>query len=335
MKWLLRIACTVMVALNLAAAQPSRLIDQVYPVFPFSSIDDGTSRSVLDTVLYPIFGDECALEAVTVGIQGWGRISGMNVFGDLEKAQRLEFNGSENFTVVGALVFFEKPGIVGNSAVNCKIYSEHPTTGAPFATKGFSNAVKMSEILFDEETPVATPFSFADGVDVNLTEPGFFVSVDFSNLYASRDTLVILQTIPDCGDGGNSWELHSDGVSWLPISSFSTWGINADFLITAVVDFNDPTSVNDFISSRNLKLFPASPNPAQDHVQLNFSLEKPESVDIEVYDQQGRLIHREQKKSQSGKCNHLLNTSDLENGIYYYRLLTPSISLASRFLVSR
>lgn len=158
MKQLLKIACTVAVALNLAAAQPARLIDQVYPVFPLPSIDDGTSRSVFDTVLYPIFGDECALEAVTVGIQGWGRISGMNVFGDLEKAQRLEFNGSENFTVVGALVYFEKPAIVGNSAVNCKIYSEHPTTGAPFATKGFSNAVKMSEILFDEETPVLLLF---------------------------------------------------------------------------------------------------------------------------------------------------------------------------------
>jgi hypothetical protein len=41
-------------------------------------------RNVLETVYYPTFGDECARDLVTIGIEmGWGRVSGMNFFGDL------------------------------------------------------------------------------------------------------------------------------------------------------------------------------------------------------------------------------------------------------------
>lgn len=336
MKGVINAFFLIIIVVYQLSAQSARSYDTIYPGYLWSGVYDGNSRNVLDTVFYPVFGDECALEAVTVGIEGWGRISGMNFFGDLEKAQLLEFQGSDQFQVVAALVFFEKPGIVGNSAVNCKIYDRNPETGAPRAVKGFSNAVRMTEIQFNESRPVATAFSFEDGVEVNLTESRFFVSVDLSNLYASRDTLVVLQTVPDCGDGSNTWELHNDGVSWYPISSFSTWGINADFLMTAVVDFNDPTNVNDYISSNDLRLYPASPNPVSDKVWFNFSLDTPNPVEISVFDQQGHLIHRSHKQFYpTGRHAHEYYTGDLPGGLYYYRLHTPGGTICSRFILNR
>ncbi|MCB0689627.1 MAG: T9SS type A sorting domain-containing protein [Saprospiraceae bacterium] len=317
-------------------SQNNRLVAKVYPGYSLPSLMHNDARNVLDTVFYPVHGDECTLEIVTIGIQGWGRISGMNFFGDLEKAQRLQFDGSDNFTVVGALVFFEKPGIVGDGSVNCKVYSVDPTSGAPQAIKGFSNAVKMTEIMVPDSVPVPTYFSFEQGVDVNLSEPEFFVSVDFSKLYATRDTLVILQTIPECGDGGNTWELHNDGISWFPISSSFSWEINADFLINAVVDFNDPTSTSDYVSAGNLKIYPAYPNPVKSEVNLKFTINELSKVEVQVFDAAGSLIE-EKSMGMMPQGDHelILNTSNYSNGTYLYRIKTTYASLVSRFEVAK
>ena len=177
--------------------QYTRQADFAYPGFRLPDVDQSTdSRMVLETVNFPTFGDECALEMVTVGLNtGWGRISGMNVFGDREKAQRLKFTGSDSYLVIGVFVFFEKPAVVGDGTINCKIYSVNPDTGAPLAIKGFSNSVKVSEVIAPDSLARATPFTFDAGVEVLLNEPLFFASIDFSNLYNSEDTL---GDSPDC-----------------------------------------------------------------------------------------------------------------------------------------
>lgn len=329
--------CFSLLLLGAAYGQVSRSPGEIFPGYSNLGDEKNVSRNVLDTVFYPVYGDECDLEKVTIGIQqGWGRISGMNFFGDLEKAQRLEFNATENFTVVGALVYFEKPAIVGNGAVNCKIYSVHPATGAPFAIKGFSNAVKMTEIIKPESVPVATPFSFEDGVEVNLTEPQFFVSVDFSNLYASRDTLVILQSIPECGDGNNTWELHNDGVSWYPISSSFSWELNSDFLIAAVVDFSDPTSTDDYIKIEDFMLHPAFPNPSANSITLNYSLKRKVSLKIQIYNQSGMFISGfDEVDGNPGRHSFEIDISQYSAGNYYYRIISNEGSITSRFTVLR
>ena len=104
---------------------------------------------------------------------------------------------------------------------------------------------------------------------------------------------MILQTVPECGDGGDTWELFADGTSWTPISSSDSWEMNADFLISAVVDFNDPTSLDSYIAEDGLKIHPVYPNPASGEVNLSYTIDqnKP-SIVVLIYDQQGVQISR-------------------------------------------
>jgi len=83
-----------------------------------SKSEIGTLRSTQEEVFFPTFGDECTFDLVTVGIRNqWGRVSGMNGLGDREKAQLLTFEGSEAYRVVGAMVWFERPAIVGDGTL--------------------------------------------------------------------------------------------------------------------------------------------------------------------------------------------------------------------------
>jgi hypothetical protein len=290
---------------------------------------------VLDTVNFPTFGDECTLELVTIGINsGWGRVSGMNVFGDKEKAQRLQFTGSDSYMVVGALVFFERPSIVGDGTINCKIYSVNPGNGAPFAIKGFSNSVKVSEVIPPDSLARPTLFRFDAGVEVELDEPLFFASIDFSNLYNTEDTLVILQTIPECGDGGDTWELFADGTSWTPISSSDSWEMNADFIISAIVDFNDPTSLESYISRLGLKIHPVVPNPASGALNLSYSIDHNMVVLVHIFDQQGQLLERlDLGLQQIGKHHQPVAIKNWPAGQYYYRISAGQTALTSRFQI--
>ena len=331
--WCVLIFCLLPLTLT---GQATRQSASIYSTFRLPDVQQSpNSRMVLETVNFPTFGDECASELVTVGLtNGWGRISGMNVFRDREKAQRLKFEGSDSYLVVGTLVFFEKPAIVGDGTINCKIYNVNPDNGAPFAIKGFSNSVKVSEVIPPDTTARATPFSFDAGVEVQLNEPMFFASIDFTNLYGTEDTLVILQTIPECGDGGDTWELFADGTTWTPISSSDSWEMNADFSISAVVDFNDPTGLDSYIAGRGLKIHPVFPNPASEEVILSYTIDQNIDVMVQIYDQQGLEIERLEPGLQTTGWHHLRVIVDhWPKGQYYYRISAGKAAIISRFQV--
>ncbi len=291
-------------------------------------------RQAMEEVYYPTFGDECTLELITVGAgDTWGRISGMNGFGDLEKAQRLEFNASDNFQVVGALMFFERPAIVGNGVVNVKVYTVDDDTKGPGVLRGFSDGLRMSEVAVPDSVAVPTIFTFENGVEVNLDHPQFFVSCNFDNLYDSRDTLVLLQTVEGCGDGSNTWELFADGTTWTSIIADGTWEMNADFVIGAIVDF-ETTSTEPFITSGNLQVHPPFPNPAVEEVFLNYTLLEPGMTSIDLYDISGQLLKRTEKQwNDAGRHQYRMDIQELSSGSYVYRIVTEEGSLTSRFIV--
>lgn len=300
----------------------------IYPI----TLSHEFQRNATDTAYYPTFGDECARDAITLGIeQAWGRISGMNAFGDLEKAQRLEFTTTTSYRVIGALVYFETPAIVGDGLVNCKIYSVSTQTSGPGNLLGFSNGIKLSDITPPDSMPRATAFSFEDGINVDLEESRFFLSVDFSSLYSTFDTLVLLQTITECGDGGNTWEQWVDGT-WVPINSLDSWQVNSDFMMSAIVEFDETTSNRDYISNQGIKLYPPFPNPARDRVTLSFSLDNSSPVILRIFDQKGGLIESIDLGLQnSGRNNYTLPTQHLASGYYIYQIKGNSGSISSRF----
>lgn len=291
-------------------------------------------RSTEETVPFPMFGDECALELVTLGIGNqWGRVSGMNGFGDLEKAQTLEFDRSASFQVVGGMVWFERPAIVGDGTLILKVYLPREIDGRPDRFIGQSDAIKVSDIVVDDSTAMPTMFTFESTAPILLDQSRFILSCDFANLYQTLDTVVMLQTIPECGDGGDSWELLADGEVWLPISSENSWVLNADFAMAAIVDFDDPTSTTDMISRGAITLYPPQPNPATEQIVLKFEQHHDAPVTIRIFNAQGKLM---QKKSHAmvpiGLHQEVIEVSNYTTGTYYYQIVSGVHQITSRFI---
>ncbi len=290
-------------------------------------------RSTEETVYFPSFGDECAFDLVTLAVDNqWGRVSGMNGFGDREKAQTLTFTGSENYRVVGAMVWFERPAIDGNGTVILKVYEPSETDGRPERLLGQSDALQVSEVVVSDSTPQPTIFTFDQSAPVLVSSPNFILSCDFFNLYQTFDTLVLLQTISECGDGADTWELLADGQIWLNIASEFSWQLNADWVMAAVVDFDDPTSDLAFIQQDRLKIFPPTPSPAADQITFRFEQSTPALARLEIYDQSGQIVnHASWGVIPAGKFERTIQITDLATGVYYYRIISGSTALNSIF----
>ncbi len=295
------------------------------------------ARVALEDVYNPAFFDTCASTVVLFDLAnfeppGWGFVSGTNSFADQEKAQALEFTTTEDYTVVGVFAFFAEPSVVMDGEVVAKVY-DMDDLGAPSTMLGESMPVSVSEIAFSDTTILETLFLFDEEMEIRPSGESFFASIDFSGLYDSQDTVAIWQTAIDCGDGSDSWDKFSDG-SWNPVNDMTVgWAINFDFLIGAVVEFDEATSADAFIADGGLKLHPAFPNPARERVQLNYDLDQASEVEIKVVSLSGQVIYsRDLGTVAAGKQQQIIETSSLTPGTYVYRISTSHGNLSSVFV---
>jgi hypothetical protein len=308
---------------------PDRVATKVLPTVDISP------RAVMDTLVPPSWLLECGEDAVSFTIDGnWGFIGGTNEFQDLAKAQRFTFDEVSPVNVTEAWVFFAEAGIVGDADVTVKIYSAN-ASGAPDVLLGTSDPVKPSNFVLDDQFAFPTSFSFGTPALVEVTD--FFVSVDFSDSYNNAtDTLSIFMSNADCGSGDDSYELFGTG-DWHPISDGDvSWGLDSDFWILPILEFEDPSSTTDAFAAKNgLQIFPARPNPAFERVDLPYELSKGSKVTIEVYSADGRLIQR-LDKGQLGPGSHVENyaVNKLPAGSYVYGIITEEARIMSRFVVN-
>lgn len=292
----------------------------------------------MDLVLYPTSDDDCSLEVTAFGItDAWGFISGTNGYGDKEKAQTLEYTANVPFKVLGVVGFFDNAGLVGNGEVTAKVYTVNDTSGAPDQLLATSEPVLVADIvpISDSNTVELTFFMLPEDQIPEIESTTFIVSIDFSALYATSDTLTLFHTLEECGDGTNTWEKWSDD-RWFNI--FSSWdSLNADFLLGAVVEFDDnTTSADQPIWHHGLELYPASPNPASSFTVLNYGLEKAGPVEITIFDARGRTLQTiRHHLQQAGRHQEEIHTRDLAPGSYYYQITTGSGRLISTLMVQR
>lgn len=309
---------------------PERVATKVLPTVEI------TPRAVMDTLVPPSWLLDCGDQAVSFTINdNWGFIAGTNQFGDTEKAQRYTFTDVSPVNVTEAWVFFASASVVGDADVRVKIYSANEQ-GAPDVLLGTSDVVKPSSFVLDDQFAFPTSFSFSNPALVEV--PDFFVSVDFSDSYNNMtDTLGIFTSNENCGSGQDSWEKFGTG-EWHPIGTFPpSWGLDVDFWILPILEFEDPSNTNDlFAAQKGLQIFPARPNPAFERVDLPYELDKGTRVTIEVYSADGRLIER-LDKGQLGPGSHVENytVSNLPAGNYVYGILTEEARIMSRFVVNR
>ncbi|MBX2873092.1 MAG: T9SS type A sorting domain-containing protein [Saprospiraceae bacterium] len=295
-----------------------------------------TPRAVMDTLVPPSWLLDCGDEAISFTIDGnWGFIGGTNGFGDTEKAQRYAFSDVTPVNVTEVWVFFTAASVEGDADVTAKVYSVN-SDGAPDVLLGTSDPVKPSSFVLDDQLALPTSFSFSTPALVEVTD--FFISIDFADSYNNAtDTLGIFMSNQDCGSGDDSWERFSTG-DWFPISNGdASWGLDSDFWILPILEFEDPSNTNDIFAAQNgLQIFPARPNPAYERVDFPYELSKGSKVTIEVYSADGRLVER-LDKGQLGPGSHVENytVSNLPAGSYVYGIITEEARIMSRFVVNK
>lgn len=64
------------------------------------------------------------------------------------------------------------------------------------------------------------------------------------------------------------------------------------------------------------------PNPACEHINVNYTLEKPSDLLIEILDFNGRLVQRDEFKAPTVNGTVILNTHDVPNGAYLLNIKT-------------
>lgn len=298
---------------------------------PFPTLE---SRNVVDTLVPDAFNDVCGdVQVLYQPVDDWGFIGGTNFFGDKEKAQLIENTTNTSITIKEAWALFGYVSSVGNGNVRMKIYRVDPD-GGPGSMRAQTNDVRVENIEINDTAVVATPFFFP--VTVDLDEPSFYLSLDISGLYNTFDTVAVFSTELGCGSGREAYDLWQND-QWFPV--VESWGGLQDFDINysllAIVEFDDPNSVNDpYFQQGLLRLYPAAPNPAREQVRLNYELEEPGPVQIEIYSSDGRRLQLLELGHQgAGRHRREINTGHLPAGSYVYTILTDRARVASRFIV--
>ncbi len=294
-----------------------------------------SQRSALENVFYPTIDDTCSQTAFLFFVNdGWGAVSGNNSFGDLEKAQRLTFTGSAEYTINSLFAFFGEASAVGDGMVSMKAYSVDEATQGPGDLLSTTESMLVSEIIIPPIDSLLQMTIFDLPEPIAGISESFFASVDLEALYATSDTLSIWQTNQSCGSGSDTWEQFSNGT-WFSIIDQMSWGLNSDFFLGAIVEFEDSvsTSTDVFVKSNGLQLYPPSPNPAQNWIQFDFGLEDASEVSFEVYSLKGELLMTiEGGYKSSGRHQQVVPTHGLSSGSYIYLVRTKENQILSKFL---
>jgi len=302
---------------------------------PFES-PELQARQEMDTILPPAFFDECSNTILSFFSNEWGFVGGMNNFGDLEKAQLINTSVSGMVTITEAWGFFDVAEVVGDGNLRMKIYETADPGDGPQNLLGQSDDLSVSSLQVDPQQILVTIFPFSE--PVALSDSLFFLSCDFSDLYASQDTVSLLMTDDGCGSGDIAWELFDDGQTWVPISDTDfSWGLNSNWFVAAVYEFDAAASVNDpFVLQNGVRMSPAMPNPAQDWLELPYELQALRQVTLEIYAADGRRLRQIKKGPQlAGSYRERVDVSQLPDGIYVYGIVTEGTRLMSKFTIQR
>ncbi|MBP6731224.1 MAG: DUF4397 domain-containing protein [Chitinophagales bacterium] len=109
------------------------------------------------------------------------------------------------------------------------------------------------------------------------------------------------------------WLALADGGPFIPLALFN--------------------SVNDFKSEIGLSMFP---NPNSGTMNINFTLEKPEAVTIQITDLSGKVVQEIANGNiLSGRQNIFADLGSLSSGMYVARVITASSTANSKFSIAK
>lgn len=248
---------------------------------------------------------------------------------------RLEETSSQNqFLVFASHILFVFPNNLDSSSVGqyrhadgmVQLMNQHAALNIPMITVGDFNADSSSAVMqfLDHQisvtfntTTITNPIDLDDSwyvANPSTQKPGTVgmgdMAVDW--ILTTPNTGVVSALIDDQGS--------SDGV--LP-SDHKPLQITFDLGTTT-------TSFQEFSNTHSLSVYP---NPFQNHIIFDFGMIDNESLDLEIFDIGGSLVHSA-TDIRANKSTYRVDGSSLNNGIYVYMWKSPTRVITGRIIRS-
>jgi hypothetical protein len=183
-----------------------------------------------------------------------------------------------------------------------------------------------------------TSFTFPTPVPV-AANTNFFAAISIPAFGGTdKDTLAVINTAIGCSSVDSLLWLYvagTGGNQWASLLQATGGSANCDVMIFPVIDIT--TGINNYVSHGDLSVFAASPNPANNTININFSLNNPSKVEIEVYDISGKIVKsvKNNESFASGKNSIGVDLTSLEAGTYMYSINANGNRMFSKFVVTK
>lgn len=322
---------------SLSFAQQSHSIEQAIPrtvkMTAAPVLEDGRTAGVVDTI-YDYLDRSTDFFLLTAGSAGY--TLGTNGF---TREVAVHYDGLGVLKVTEAMVFFTEKEIMLGIADEIKAYAYKATADSmPGDTLG-RGSISFTNI---DTSGFATfiPLTIEDSVT-----GGFLVGIDYYDAFNIDDSIAILSNNVLAANGGPDGGLERrtrqrlNNGNWIRVYdlwNFSGNPMDADAMILPVIDYTEIVGVEEAVRASELTLYPAWPNPATDLLHIPISLEKPQQVRVTLYDLDGRPVHATAPVLMGSGRNELtVPTSQLADGIYYFRLDAGKEALAGKVVVAK
>lgn len=253
-------------------------------------------------------------------------IAGTNTFQDKEILMRYalkDYNALMPASIDTVSTLFGFKHLFGNGNLRAKVYASD-VQGRPGLLLGVSSDLSVSQV---DTAGGYTHFIFA--TPVSLTTDSFFLSVDVSSLYATKDSVALISTDSGCAtaDSGRAWSLVSDGNFYPFADSANNWGSPYDVAIfpsiTALILPPATTGIGTYHNNR----FAASvyPVPATNTLNISFNSFDSEDVLVSLSDITGKTVASSLQKSAQGRVSTAtFEVGSLTRGLYFVTLTTAT-----------
>lgn len=259
-------------------------------------------------------GSPCLNSIFTYRDSSRGYYAGVNVYGDKEIAMRYalsEYSIGLPTRVDTVKAFFGAKYVGSNGSVRAKVYAAS-STGAPAALLGTSANISVSAL---DTTGGVTNFVFT--TPVSLTTSTFFVAIDVSSLYATRDTVGLFSTDDACASTNrtDAWTKQADDNFYAFSDATNNYGFALDIAIFAHVNATTLSVGNAVANQFNANVYPV---PATGKLNVAFTGRSNGQVTLTLKDITGKTAAASNVVTTTGATfKTTMDISTLRGGLYF------------------
>lgn len=250
------------------------------------------------------------------------------------------FLSDGEYNVIGAMFFGDKVDVSGGGADDLRVnlyYTEEEAAASTFTAQSpdvdgpgtllESVSLPFADVQASTETAYLRTYAFFD--EPVWTNGGdICIGIDFEDVYATNDTIVIASDVVDeTSDGTQTWMRQGNDFlpqrPWIRLAAIGgTSPFNVTLAIFAIVAESE-TSIEEqgFLNGVKMTTYP-NPAVSADAITVQFGLETAaEKVSINIYDMNGRVVHSiVEGDKMSGLHNVVIPAGTLSAGSYIYSI---------------